>query len=1217
MFASELRSLGRGVLGCAAALGAAGIPYASGESAHARPRVARRISQPTLAFANPLGLAYSPRAHSFIVAPAEGPSRVQLLTHMEEPAGIDALDLAGGDALNMAFDGHSGRLLVFSRGQMLAVAADTGGRLRRQLAARFEAAHLGIRRPAGMTVDPHTGSLFILDSAVPRLVRLDPTSDGGLDAAAVSYIELYGIPADGVRGIAFNPSTEHVFLLAGTRTLYETNSMGELLLTHDISDAQLRKPGGMVFAPTGDQTDDPSAQSLYIADAASPRQGRPKASIVELTFAPIATAEAATTFGSSVVVTTLTSQWSPPAPDPSDVVYLPGSETLLVVDSEVEEMRIWNGANQWETTLGGLVLGTSNLTPPAGFTNEPTGISVNPGNGHLFYSDDGGKKVFEINPGPDGEYHTSDDIRTSFSTSAFGSTDPEDVTYHPGEGALYLADGVNAEVYRIAPGANAIFDGVPPAGDDGLTQFDVSTIVTDPEGLTVNTANGHLYIAGKPDTIVQEITTSGTLLQTINISAANPKKTAGLGYGPGSSDSTARRLYVVQRGVDNNSDPNENDGKLWEMTLPGGGPVNQPPIANAGPDQTITLPAPANLDGTVSDDGLPNPPGSVTTTWSKLSGPGTVTFGNASAVDTTASFSTAGTYMLRLTADDGALSTSDDVTMTVSDGSGQAPLSVINRGTIHSSTDAASYSFPSITASNNLLYVVFLNTAIGSGTAPSATSVSGAGLSFTEIGAPGGLLYSGTSSVRRIQTWRALSSAGATTGSIAINLSGTSIGMDAVLLEFSGMDTSGTNGSGAIAQSATNKATSATSLSVTLGAFGNSNNRPVAFFSHRVAEATTEEAGYTELDDASHSGPVTGAQCEWHATAAETTPSAAWLTAADAGGLALEVRSSSTSPPSNQPPLVNAGPDQTIALPASATLDGTVSDDGLPGSVTTSWSQLSGPGIVTFGNASGVDSAASFSTAGTYVLRLTADDGALSASDDVTVTVSDGSGQATLSVVKRDAIHTSADASSYAFAPVAASDDRLYIVFLSTSTTSAPAPSATDISGAGLSFSEIGTPGGVLYSGSVGLRRIQAWRALSSAGASTGSIAINLDGTSTGIDAVLLEFSGMDTSGTNGSGGIAQSATNTASRATSLTVTLATFGSPNNRPVAFFNHRVAEATTEEPGYTELDDGSHSAPTAGAACEWHAATADTTPSASWLTAANVGGFAVEVKAAGSP
>jgi hypothetical protein len=88
-------------------------------------------------------------------------------------------------------------------------------------------------------------------------------------------------------------------------------------------------------------------------------------------------------------------------------------------------------------------------------------------------------------------------------------------------------------------------------------------------------------------------------------------------------------------------------------------------VVSAGPDQSITLPASASLDGTVTDDNLPNPPGTTTTTWTKVSGQGTVTFTNANAVDTTATFSTAGTYVLRLSANDGALSTSDDVTVTV------------------------------------------------------------------------------------------------------------------------------------------------------------------------------------------------------------------------------------------------------------------------------------------------------------------------------------------------------------------------------------------------------------------------------------------------------------------------------------------------------------------------------------------------------------------------
>src|SRR5207248_2804771 len=87
-------------------------------------------------------------------------------------------------------------------------------------------------------------------------------------------------------------------------------------------------------------------------------------------------------------------------------------------------------------------------------------------------------------------------------------------------------------------------------------------------------------------------------------------------------------------------------------------------VVDAGPDQTVPIPS-ATLNGSASDDGLPNPPGALTYTWSAVAGPGTVSFADASATNTTASLSQSGVYTLRLTAYDGAASSSDDVVITV------------------------------------------------------------------------------------------------------------------------------------------------------------------------------------------------------------------------------------------------------------------------------------------------------------------------------------------------------------------------------------------------------------------------------------------------------------------------------------------------------------------------------------------------------------------------
>ena len=55
-------------------------------------------------------------------------------------------------------------------------------------------------------------------------------------------------------------------------------------------------------------------------------------------------------------------------------------------------------------------------------------------------------------------------------------------------------------------------------------------------------------------------------------------------------------------------------------------PVNRPPTVDAGPDQTITLPTDTvSLNGIATDDGLPVT-STLATSWTRISGPGSVTF---------------------------------------------------------------------------------------------------------------------------------------------------------------------------------------------------------------------------------------------------------------------------------------------------------------------------------------------------------------------------------------------------------------------------------------------------------------------------------------------------------------------------------------------------------------------------------------------------------------
>jgi len=93
--------------------------------------------------------------------------------------------------------------------------------------------------------------------------------------------------------------------------------------------------------------------------------------------------------------------------------------------------------------------------------------------------------------------------------------------------------------------------------------------------------------------------------------------------------------------------------------------VNHPPVVDAGQDRDGCKGSPDNdLSGTVSDDGLPVG-GTLTQTWIQVSGPGTVIFSDLNSLTSIATIDTPGTYVLRLTASDSQLTSSDDMSLIV------------------------------------------------------------------------------------------------------------------------------------------------------------------------------------------------------------------------------------------------------------------------------------------------------------------------------------------------------------------------------------------------------------------------------------------------------------------------------------------------------------------------------------------------------------------------
>lgn len=285
--------------------------------------------------------------------------------------------------------------------------------------------------------------------------------------------------------------------------------------------------------------------------------------------------------------------------------------------------------------------------------------------------------------------------------------------------------------------------------------------------------------------------------------------------------------------------------------------ANKAPVVNAGTDVTTPINLPATLKGKIKDDKLPKVPGKVTSAWSMLSGPGTVTFAKPASTSTTAAFSAAGTYVLRLQASDGELSASDDVQVIVTPPpANKAP--VVNAG-----------------ADQELLAIM-------------TTSLPG---SVKDDGQP--------LPVKLTSKWSQVSGPG----------------------------------------SVTFASPAAASTGVTFGAEGT-----------YVLRLEANDGALTASDDVQ--------------VIVRMVPNAA--------------------------PIVNAGADQSVTLTAGATLKATATDDGLPkptGTLKTTWSQVSGPAKAAFKSTSALSTTVKFKTAGTYVFRLTADDGLLKTTDDVSIIV--------------------------------------------------------------------------------------------------------------------------------------------------------------------------------------------------------------------------------------
>jgi hypothetical protein len=261
-----------------------------------------------------------------------------------------------------------------------------------------------------------------------------------------------------------------------------------------------------------------------------------------------------------LVQTIRTATFSPSSPDPSGIIYRPGSRRFLIADSEVDETHRYRGKNLFTAARGGSGFGSGTLVPRG--NKEPADLGFNPRNRTLYASNDDKDRVSRVVPGRDGVYGTGDDRVSNFSTAAFGSTDPEGIEYDPATGGLFVCDGLRLEIYLVNPVNGAV-----------VRHFDLARYgARDCEGLGIDRQGGTSLLAVDWRTrTIYELSRGGALRQRLRLSAirTTPSVVADVTMAPTSNpnDNPFRKNYwLVDRHLDNKGHPNENDGLLYEMS---------------------------------------------------------------------------------------------------------------------------------------------------------------------------------------------------------------------------------------------------------------------------------------------------------------------------------------------------------------------------------------------------------------------------------------------------------------------------------------------------------------------------------------------------------------------------------------------------------------------------------------------------------------------------
>ena len=379
-------------------------------------------------------------------------------------------------------------------------------------------------------------------------------------------------------------------------------------------------------------------------------------------------------------------------------------------------------------------------------------------------------------------------------------------------------------------------------------------------------------------------------------------------------------------------------------------PTNTAPQVSGSAPSSVEVGLVVSLDGTVDDDGLPGPYG---VQWSQRSGPGTASFGDPTLEDTFVSFPVAGTYQIQLVADDGELTGSVTFTVDVTE---------------PSPVNAAPQVSATAPASVELGANVWLDGAVSDDGYPDPFTVE-----WSQVSGPGTSAFATPTEADTMVSFPVA-------GVYELRLTahdGELTGAATVAVEVREPP----NQAPSVTVSGPASATTGEPVSIAGSVADDGRPGPYTVQWSQITGPGTVSFGDASAADTTVTFPVAGTYgLRLTADDGELT---GWTT------LAVEV---ADPQPANTAPVVSVSAPGSALTGDDVPLDATVADDDVTGGYTVEWAQVGGPGVVAFANTATEDTTVTFPVAGTYGLRLTADDGELTGSVTISITVQDPAG---------------------------------------------------------------------------------------------------------------------------------------------------------------------------------------------------------------------------------